>query len=187
MNGKNLNIHKNYRTIGTPCHRLQKVMTKCDEVEELMSEDEEADERLLLHAAHAVKDGYSSIIISSEDTYVYVLCLAFSDTIEVPLFHKCRTQTHRPTRLIDIRQICSAIGSQFSKTLIGLYAFTGCDSVSAFAGKGKIRALELIKTSEDARKTFIQLEKIGISSQDYLLDWKVHMSSICNKAGDFTN
>ena len=137
-----------------------------------MSEDEEADERMLLHAAHAVKDGYSSIIISSEDTYVYVLCLAFSDTIEVPLFHKCTTRTHRPKRLIDIRQIYSAIGSQFSKTLIGLYAFTGCDSVSAFVGKGIIRALELIKTSEDARKTFIQLEKIGISSQNYLLDWK---------------
>ena len=128
----------------------------CDEVEELMSEDKEADERMLLHAAHAVKYGYSSIIISSEDTYVYVLCLAFSDTIEVPLFQKCRTQTHRPARLIDIRQICFAIGSQFSKTLIGLYAFTGCDNVSAFAGKGKICALELIKTSEDARITFIQ-------------------------------
>ena len=112
----------------------------CDEVEELMSENEEADVCMILHAAHAVKDGYSSIIISSEDTYVYVLCLAFSDTIGVPLFQKCRTQTH--TRLIDIRQICSANGSQFSKTLIGLYAFTGCDSVSVFAGKDKIRALE---------------------------------------------
>ena len=32
--------------------------------------------------------------------------------------------------------------------------------------------LELIKTSEDARITFIQLEKIGISSQNYLLDEK---------------
>ena len=132
----------------------------CDEVEELMSKNEEADERMLLHAAHAVKDGYSSIIISSEDTYVYVLYLAFSGTIGVPLFQKCRTQTHRPTRLIDIRQICSALGSQFSKTLIELYAFTGCDSVSAFAEKRKIRALELIRTSEDDRKTFIQLEKL---------------------------
>ena len=102
----------------------------CDEVEELMSENEEADGRMLLHAAHAVKYGYSSIIITSEDTYVYVLCLAFSDTIGVPLFQKCRTQTH--TRLIDIRHICSALGSQLSKALIGLYAFTGCHSVSAF-------------------------------------------------------
>ena len=79
----------------------------CDEVEELMSENEEADGRMLLYTAHAVKDGYSSIIITSEDTYVYVLCLAFSDTIGAPLFQKCRTQTH--TRLIDIRRICSAL------------------------------------------------------------------------------
>ena len=50
-----------------------------------------------------------------------------------------------------------------SKALIGLYAF---------AWKGKIRALELIRISTDARKTFIQLEKIGISPQNDLLDWK---------------
>ena len=36
----------------------------------------------------------------------------------------------------------------FLKALIGLHAFTGCDSVSAFAGKGKIKAQKLLINSE---------------------------------------
>ena len=31
----------------------------------------------------------------------------------------------------------------FSRSLIGLYSLTGCDTVAAFAGKGKYKALQL--------------------------------------------
>ena len=65
----------------------------CEEVPELMSKHEEADGRLLLHAAHAAAAGHSAVIICSEDTDVFVLCLSFSEQIGVPLFQKCGTQT----------------------------------------------------------------------------------------------
>ena len=65
----------------------------CEEVPELTSRHEEADGRLLLHAAHAAAAGYSAVVICSEDTDVFVLCLAFSQQIGVPLFQRCGTQT----------------------------------------------------------------------------------------------
>ena len=40
-------------------------------------------------------------------------------------------------RYIDISQIVENLEDNIWNTLIGLHAFTGCDSVSAFVGKGK--------------------------------------------------
>jgi len=86
---------------------------------------------------------------------VFVLCLAFSEQIGVPLFQRCGTQTR--TRLIDIGTLYSVIGPDVCKALIGLHTFTGCDTVSAFAGKGKLRALQIFKKNSSVRETLTQL------------------------------
>ena len=53
-------------------------------VEELNSTQEEADTRLILHAAHAAKSGYKAVAVASEDTDVFLLCLAFNCFIRHP-------------------------------------------------------------------------------------------------------
>ena len=124
-----------------------------DDVPALSSQHEEADGHLLLHAAHAALDGYTSVIVDSADTDVFILCLAFSNQIGIPLYQKCGNS--RRVSLVD-RAIWSAIGADTCKALVGLHAFTGCDTVSAFAGKGKLRALQILK-SPHVKSTFTQL------------------------------
>ena len=42
----------------------------------------------------------------------------------------------------------------------------GCDSVSAFAGKGKLQALKLIKNNDECRKAAVELgDQWEVSSQ----------------------
>ena len=41
--------------------------------------------------------------------------------------------------------------------LLGLHAFTGCDTVSEFASKGKIRALMIWKAHAEFKEAFAQL------------------------------
>ena len=55
----------------------------------LQSNQEEADTRILLHAAHAAEEGDSAVVITADDTDVLVLCLAFSADISCPLLQKC--------------------------------------------------------------------------------------------------
>jgi len=95
------------------------------EVEGLQSNQEEADTRIILHAAHAAKEGYSAVVVAADDTDVLVLCLAFFADISCLLFQKKMEQ----------RTGC-------------MHAFTGCNTVSAFAGRGKLQALKLITRSE---------------------------------------
>ena len=59
----------------------------------LDSSQEEADTRLLLHAAHAARSKFVAVIIVSEDTDVLVLCLAFKSFIPSSMFIKCSPQT----------------------------------------------------------------------------------------------
>ena len=47
-------------------------------VEELNSTQEDADTRLILRAAHAAKSGHKAVVVVSEYTNVFLLCLAFN-------------------------------------------------------------------------------------------------------------
>ena len=134
------------------------------QVPELCSCQEEADTRLLLHAAHAAQNGYDSVVISSEDTDVFVLLLAFSSSIDASLFQKCGTRTR--TRLVDISKVVAAVGEDVCRALVGLHSFTGCDTVSAFAGKGKLGALKILKSDVDAKQAFTELGQSWNLSED---------------------
>ena len=67
-----------------------------EEVPELRSCQEEVDTRLLLHAAHAANEGCEAVVISSEDTDVFVLLLAFYENINACLFQKINVVLERP-------------------------------------------------------------------------------------------
>ena len=102
----------------------------------LQSNQEEADTRIILHAAHAAENGYSAVVITADDTDVLVLCLAFSADISCPLFQKCGTKNR--VRYLDITKLRQALGYSVCTALIGMHAYKGCDTARAFAGRGKL-------------------------------------------------
>lgn len=72
--------------------------------------------------------------------------MAFNKDISSSLYMKCAAQNR--TRFLDIGNLALAIGDSVCQALVGLHAFTGCDSVSAFAGLGKISALKKMKSNK---------------------------------------
>ncbi|CAM4649015.1 unnamed protein product [Leuciscus chuanchicus] len=78
-----------------------------------------------------------------------------SDKIEAPLFLKCGTRTR--TRLVAIRKVAATVGMDTCRALVGLSAYTGCDTVSAFAGKGKTRGLTLLMNNKETQDTVLKL------------------------------
>ena len=111
----------------------------------------EADTRLLLHVQHAANEQrYRSIIVSSEDTDVRILCLAFSFSIQ----HWKNSPRHWP-------------GCVQSTT--SLHAFMRCDAVSAFAGIGKVKPLKRLLRKKEYQRTFQQLGENWLMSEDLLM------------------
>jgi hypothetical protein len=97
---------------------------------------EEADTRLLLHAADAVQKGLKKVMIRTVDTDVVVLAVAVCHQIEVEELWIC-FGTGKNLRYIAAHGIADALGATKSKSLLGFHALTGCDQTSSFASKGK--------------------------------------------------
>ena len=58
---------------------------------------------------------------------------------------------------IDVKKVAQMLGADKCKALPGLHAFTGCDTVSAFAGRGKLKGLGLISKSAQHREALTLL------------------------------
>ena len=94
--------------------------TSANDIEDLCCDLEEADTKMIIHCRNAV--------LSSELENVAV-CLPDTD-VAILVADKAR--------FIPIHRICSSLGKEICRILIGFHVLTGCDSTSGFAGNGKI-------------------------------------------------
>lgn len=112
-------------THGPHCHKF---FIDCNNtlrvnvVQELYSNQEEADTRLVLHAHHA-SAGHSSTTIRSPDTDVFILLLHHRPELSTSVIFDTGTGNNR--KLVDIGKVYDELGSRLCKALIGFHAFTG--------------------------------------------------------------
>ena len=154
-----------------------------ENVNELVSNQEEADTRLLLHSHHASKNGFNGIMIHTSDTNLFLLMVSMSNEIAGKLYMK--TGARGKTRMINIADVKDQLDGKLSvenidyvlEGLPGLHAFTGCDTVSASSGKGKIKALKIILKYEMFTNLFQSLgQEDDVSDEIYELSEQF----ICN-------
>ena len=89
---------------------------------------DEADGRMLLHAAHSYKHGHKKILIQATDTDIVVLAVRTA-----AILHECEIWVafgHGKTfRYISAHSIAAALGTERSRWLLFLHAFSGCESL----------------------------------------------------------
>ena len=63
-------------------------------------------------------------------------------------------------RLVDVNIFAAAVGHDICSALPGVHSFTGCGTVSAFGGKGKVSALKLmLQKTRKYQELFTKLGK----------------------------
>ena len=148
----------------------------------LDSSQEEADTRLLLHAAHVARSQFVTVIIVSEDTDVLVLCLAFKSFIPSSMFIKC--SSHARVKYLDVSRMVGEIGASTCKALPGFHAFTGCDTVSAFQGRGKVLVFRIMAKDQGFQEVFQGLGREWQLSNELYRDLQRFTSAMyCKNAG----
>ena len=105
------------------------------------------------HKAQHVSQDFPKILVLSPDTDVFIICLSFQPVIDA---------NYR--RIIDIGAVvenidqnpnlCESSKESLLSVFAGFHSFTGCDTVSAFAGRGKIKPLMLMMKSKDYVEMF---------------------------------
>ena len=97
---------------------------------------EEADRRLIRHAAEAVLKGHRWVCICTIDTDILVLAVASFDKFKPDeLWVILGSGSHLPC--IAIHGLMATMDPRYCSSLPIVHAFTGCDTVSSFSGRGK--------------------------------------------------
>lgn len=149
-------------------------------VPQLFSSHEEADSRIILHCIYASQQPeVQRIVVRSPDTDVFLLLLSFVDKYNNrPIIFDTGSGNNR--RQVNISKLFNNLSKQLCDAILGLHAFTGCDSTSCFAGKGKLKALKLLKENTNFQNTF---SRLGKSSDVCQMDQKSIETFVCKLYG----
>lgn len=117
---------------------------------------EEADTRMFVHVQDAFNRGHRRMMLRTVDTDVVVLAVSTA-AILVSAEIWIAFGTGNNMRYISAHDIATALGDEKAQGLPMLHAFTGCDTVSSFAGRGKKTAFDIWKTFDDVTPVFSTL------------------------------
>ena len=101
----------------------------------LSSHQEETDTKLFLAAKHACSRGCTSVTIHTIDSDVAILACYFAPMLSAPLHIKIGTGKN--DQILDVAGV--DFYENMSRALPGLHAFSGCNSISAVNGIGKVK------------------------------------------------
>lgn len=115
--------------------------------EKLTSNQDEADTRLILHAADALSES-ELVVIRSVDTDVIIIVLhhfhsVLNERSEKDVIMLIGMGQHK--RYISLYQLATNIPPAISINLLSLHALTGCDSVSSIFRVSKKRAMDVLE------------------------------------------
>ena len=136
---------------------------------------------MIFHAQHAG----GTCATHSDDTDVLILPLCHSQALGKCYMKKGRSSK---TRIIELsivvdnlfKQLSPGISEQdFLKALIGVYVLTGCDTVSAFSGKGMRKAIQLLLKNENYVKVIVEIgETWSVSDATFNARWSTSLSPV---------
>ena len=115
------------------------------------------DIRLIVHILHALEQGFKKIQVRTVDTDVVVILVGafFELTMAQPFADIwIAFGTGKDFRFYSINGLCATLGEPRSRALPIFHALTGCDTTSAFRGKGKKSAWQAWQAYEEITDTF---------------------------------
>ena len=92
-----------------------------------------------------------------QKTVTFSLCISFASHMPCPMYVECGSKTR--TQYFDVQKLVQMLGAEQCALpgLQALHAFTGCDTVCAFAGRGKLKGLRLMSKIAQHRETLTLL------------------------------
>ena len=106
----------------------------------------------MLHAKDAARKGFSELTIRTVDTVVVVLAVHAYHFLKVKIW--VLFGTGKNLRYIPAHDIAMALDPDKCRGLPASHAFTGCNTVSAFSGRGKKTAWAVGKVFDEATPAF---------------------------------
>ncbi len=128
---------------------------------------EEADTRILLHVEDAAMCGHTKIAIRTVDTDVLVLAVTSAQRLDIPELWVA-FGTGKNFRFLPAHDIARELGPERCVALSMFHAFTVCDTVSCFGGRGKRTAWDTWNVYDEVTPAFCALAATPDSIEDWV-------------------
>ena len=102
------------------------------EILKLESDQEGIDTRVVLYCSHAVNEEYNYARVTSADNNIFFILFYYASKINITLLFDTGSRCKR--RLLNIFQLTHDFTPFYCNALLGLHAFSRCDTASAFKG-----------------------------------------------------
>ena len=130
---------------------------------------EEADTRIGLHLLDIANNGHKDVMVRTTDTDVVVLILSNLHNLSVnEMWISFGVGKHH--RYIPSHNITTTLGPSKSSALAMFHSFTGCDTTSFFAGKGKKTAWDTWSVCPEVTDAFLLLSNAPAIISDDAFD-----------------
>lgn len=122
---------------------------------------EEVDTRIFVHARHAAMEDRKALMIKANESDVVVIGIAVLKSLKELGLEKMWIDFGKGANLrwIPVHEVVNTIGPEKASGISLVHAFTGCDVVSAFRGKGKKSAWQTWNVCKEVSNTFTKLSQ----------------------------
>ena len=128
---------------------------------------EEADTRILLHLEDALKHGYNKVSIRTVETDVVVLAVTSAQRFNITELW-IAFGAGKNFRYLPAHEMANALGPDRCVALPMFHAFTGCDTVSCFGGRGKRTAWDIWNPYDEVTPAFCAVAATPESVENWL-------------------
>ncbi len=170
---KLLEFHQSYQLLVATYKNTSLVsQTSCSELDQHVPVRpcgaEEADQRLVRHTLNLISNGYKNILVRTIDTDVLTLLISHISQLELGDDVYIHAYLINSVKYYDIIKTIRTLGLDTCHALPFFYAFSGCEIVSSFFGKGKCKMFDVWLHSvykDDITEIFIKLgnSPIGVT------------------------
>ena len=114
-----------------------------------------------MHARHATEKGSKVLMAKASDTDVLVIAVSVLPALQEIGLQQLRIAFGQGQHLrwIPVHDLCLSLEPEKSRGILFFHAFTGCDVVSSFRGKGKKSAWQTWNVCDEASDVFSKLSQ----------------------------
>lgn len=129
---------------------------------------EEADSRIFTHVVHAAKQKTKSVLIKACDTDILVIAVGVFASLQNVGLEKLWLEFGQGQciRWFPIHDLAVNLGQEKCSGMLFFHAFTGCDVVSAFRGRGKTTAWQTWAVCPEVGPVFSKLSQYPPTIED---------------------
>ena len=141
------------------------IITERTMLDEIKSTQEETDTRVTMYCLYAQDQDYKIVQVRTPDSDIFFILLHYIDRLAgMTVLFDTGSGKHR--KLINMTEMGEAYIPEHHAALLALHVFCGCDTTSAFKGRGRVLPIKTLEKLPKFARPLVRLGEVWEVGED---------------------